>query len=212
LHIGYGSTESIGMGSIGKFEKDCTDEQLNHQGKISRGLEVKIVNTNNQIVPLNVEGELCSRSPMQMKKYWDDETKTEEVFKDGWYYTGDVASLNSEGYITITGRIKELIIRGGENINPKEIEDVLVTHPFVIDAQVIGVDDERLGEDVCAWIRLVEGQSLTAEEVKTFCKGKLSHYKIPKYIRFVDKYPLTASGKVQKFKMTEEMNKILKEN
>ncbi|KAM9780072.1 medium-chain acyl-CoA ligase ACSF2, mitochondrial-like [Neosynchiropus ocellatus] len=208
IMIGYGSTES-GPLSFVTFPHDSNDKD--NVGHILPHTEAKVVDpTTGETVPLGATGELLVRSSCLMHGYWDDEEKTREVIgKDHWYRTGDTASLDSRGYLSIEGRIKDMIIRGGENIYPAEIEQFLYTHPKVKEVQVIGVKDERLGEQVCACIRLKEGQASSAEQIAAFCKGQISHYKIPHYVMFVDGYPTTVSGKIQKNKLREEMEKKL---
>ncbi|TNN71518.1 Acyl-CoA synthetase family member 2, mitochondrial [Liparis tanakae] len=162
------------------------------------------------IVPLGASGELMIRGSCVMHGYWNDPEKTREVIsQDRWYRTGDTASLNSLGYCRIEGRMKDLIIRGGENIYPAEVEQFLFTHPKVQEVQVVGVKDERLGEQVCACIRLRKDQTSSAEEIRAFCKGQISHFKIPHYVHFVDSYPLTVSGKIKKNVLKEQMEKEL---
>ena len=139
-----------------------------------------------------------------MLGYWDEPEKTAEVLVDGWMHTGDIAVMDADGYVEITGRIKDMVIRGGENIYPREIEEFLYTHPDVLDAQVIGVPDERYGEELMAWLRLRPGaEPLDADAVRAFCTGKLAHYKIPRYVRVVDEFPMTVTGKVRKVEMRE---------
>jgi fatty-acyl-CoA synthase len=140
-----------------------------------------------------------------MLGYWNQADKTAEVLKDGWMMTGDLAVMDEEGYVQITGRIKDMVIRGGENIYPREIEEFLYTHPDILDAQVIGVPDERYGEELCAWIRMREGAApLTAEAIRSFASGQLAHYKIPRYVEVVDEFPMTVTGKVRKVEMREQ--------
>ncbi|GAB6026167.1 hypothetical protein CHUAL_012369 [Chamberlinius hualienensis] len=211
LYIAYGTTESCGLGATSEIARNINDlSKLDHTGNISANVEFKVVDPNNKLVPFGTDGELCFRGYFLMKRYWEDEEKTKETIIDGWYHSGDLGSITPDGYVTISGRIKDIIIRGGENINAKEIENVLVTHPNIVDAQVIGVHDDRLGEDVCAWIKLTEDAKVTESDVRKFCKEKIAHYKIPRYVRFVSNYPTTASGKVQKYLMVKEMNQILK--
>jgi fatty-acyl-CoA synthase len=140
-----------------------------------------------------------------MLGYWDDPERTGEAIDAGrWMHTGDLATIDAEGYVNIVGRIKDMVIRGGENVYPREIEEFLYTHPAIADVQVIGVPDERYGEELCAWVTLKEGQSVTDEEVREHCRGRLAHYKVPRYVLFVDEFPMTVTGKIQKFKMREE--------
>ena len=140
-----------------------------------------------------------------MLGYWEQPDKTDEVLQDGWMHTGDIAVMGEDGYVQITGRIKDMVIRGGENVYPREIEEFLYTHPDILDAQVIGVPDERYGEELCAWIRMRDGaEPLTADGVREFATGKLAHYKIPRYVQIVDEFPMTVTGKVRKVEMREK--------
>ncbi|XP_063077684.1 medium-chain acyl-CoA ligase ACSF2, mitochondrial [Engraulis encrasicolus] len=206
LSIGYGTTENSPVTFVG-FSIDSEERRTETVGCIAPHTEAKVVNpTTGQIVPLGSQGELMIRGYCVMLEYWRDPAKTEEcITKDRWYKTGDIATLDAYGYCKIEGRIKDMIIRGGENIYPAEIEQFLHKHPKVQEAQVIGVNDERMGEEVCACIRVKAGQECTAEEIKAYCKGKISHFKIPRYVIFVDSYPLTVSGKIQKIKLRELM-------
>uniref|UniRef100_A0A8D3CVJ6 Medium-chain acyl-CoA ligase ACSF2, mitochondrial n=1 Tax=Scophthalmus maximus TaxID=52904 RepID=A0A8D3CVJ6_SCOMX len=171
----------------------------------------KIVNpSSGELVPLGAAGEIMIRGYCVMLEYWGDKDKTDEcISKDGWYKTGDIGSMDAYSYCRIQGRIKDMIIRGGENIYPAEIEQFLHTHPKVMEAQVVGVKDARMGEEVCACIKLVDGENCTAEEIKAFCKGQIAHFKIPHYVLFVTSYPLTITGKVQKHKLREDTEKLL---
>ncbi|MEQ2294825.1 Acyl-CoA synthetase member 2 mitochondrial [Ameca splendens] len=210
ITIIYGTTENSPLTFLG-FPQDNNELKINTVGCIMCHTEAKVVDpSTGQIVPVGASGELMIRGYCVMLGYWDDLQKTREVIaEDRWYRTGDTASLNSLGYCRIEGRIKELIIRGGENIYPAEIEQFLHKHQKVLEVQVVGVKDERLGEQVCACIRLRAGQTSTAEEIRDFCKGKISHFKIPHYVIFVDSYPLTVSGKIKKNILKEEMEKKL---
>uniref|UniRef100_A0A8B9L5M9 Medium-chain acyl-CoA ligase ACSF2, mitochondrial n=1 Tax=Astyanax mexicanus TaxID=7994 RepID=A0A8B9L5M9_ASTMX len=201
LTIGYGTTENSPVTFCG-FPVDNLERKTETVGCIVPHTEAKVVNpTTGFTVPLGTQGELLIRGYCVMLEYWQDEAKTRECFtKDRWYKTGDIATLDEFGYCKIVGRIKDMVIRGGENIYPAEIEQFLHTHPKIQEAQVIGVKDERMGEEVCACIKLKAGQECTAEEIKNYCKGQISHYKIPRYITFVESYPLTVSGKVSKKK------------
>jgi fatty-acyl-CoA synthase len=141
-----------------------------------------------------------------MLGYWNDEEQTRDTIDDArWLHSGDLGIMDDEGYLRIVGRIKDMIIRGGENIYPREVEEFLYTHPAINEVQVFGIPDPRMGEEVCAWIQLEEGKSMTEEEVKAYCKGQITHFKIPKHIRFVDEFPMTVTGKIQKFRMSEMM-------
>ncbi|XP_064818583.1 medium-chain acyl-CoA ligase ACSF2, mitochondrial-like [Oncorhynchus masou masou] len=208
--IGYGTTENSPVTFLG-FLRDNEELKTETVGCILNHTEAKVVDVSSgEVVPLGDPGELLIRAYSVMLEYWEDPDKTSEaIAKDRWYRTGDIASLDRFGYCRIVGRIKDMIIRGGENIYPAEIEKFLHTHPNVQEAQVIGVRDERLGEQVCACIRLKEGLDCSREEIRDFCKGQISHFKIPHYVVFVDSYPLTASGKIQKNKLREEMEKKL---
>ncbi|XP_036798390.1 medium-chain acyl-CoA ligase ACSF2, mitochondrial isoform X3 [Oncorhynchus mykiss] len=208
--IGYGTTENSPAAFVG-YPRDNEELKTETVGCILNHAEAKVVDVSSgEVVPLGDPGELLIRAYSVMLEYWDDPDKTSEaIAKDRWYRTGDIASLDRFGYCRIVGRIKDMIIRGGENIYPAEIEKFLHTHPNVQEAQVIGVRDERLGEQVCACIRLKEGLDCSREEIRNFCKGQISHFKIPHYVVFVDSYPMTASGKVQKIKLREEMEKKL---
>uniref|UniRef100_A0AAX7VCS6 Medium-chain acyl-CoA ligase ACSF2, mitochondrial n=1 Tax=Astatotilapia calliptera TaxID=8154 RepID=A0AAX7VCS6_ASTCA len=206
----YGTTENSPVTFLG-FPEDNEKLKINTVGCILGHTEAKLVDpTTGEIVPLGASGELLIRGSCVMHGYWDEPEKTREVIsQDRWYRTGDTASLNSLGYCSIEGRIKDMIIRGGENIYPAEIEQFLYKHPKVKEVQVVGVKDERLGEQVCACIKLKEGQSSSAEEIRAFCKGQISHFKIPHYVLFVDSYPLTVSGKIKKNILKETMEKKL---
>merc|ERR1712200_235167 len=176
----------------------------------SNHVEVAVMDERGRIVPVGVSGELCTRGYSTMLGYWGDKAKTDEVIKqDRWFHTGDIAVIDSNGYGQIVGRMKDMIIRGGENIYPREIEEFLHTHPEIQEAQAFGVADERMGEELAAWIKLNPGSSLSAEEIRTFCKGKLSHFKIPRYIDIVDGFPTPVTGKIQKFVMKEILEEKL---
>ncbi|KAM7308222.1 medium-chain acyl-CoA ligase ACSF2, mitochondrial [Ixodes scapularis] len=195
------------MSSTGKTHRSVEETTVPH-----RSVEetmVKIVDAEDRIVPVNQRGELCARGYLVFMGYFKEEGKTREVIRYNWYHTGDEARMSEDGRLTISGRIKDMIIRGGENVYPVEIEDFLYRHPDVLEVQVVGVPDKRLGEESCAWIKLKPGRTLNEEDVKNFCKGKLSHFKIPKYVLFVETFPKTVSGKIQKHKMRDESKKIL---
>ena len=139
-----------------------------------------------------------------MKGYWDDDYKTEEAINaEGWMHTGDLGTIDADGYCNIVGRVKDMVIRGGENVYPREVEEFLYRHPKVKEVQVFGVPDEKYGEELCAWIKLRAGETLTADEVRAFCRDQIAHYKVPRYVRFVDEFPMTVTGKIQKFIMRE---------
>ncbi|NXR11926.1 ACSF2 synthetase, partial [Semnornis frantzii] len=208
--VAYGTTENSPVTFMG-FPNDSITRKTETVGCIFPHTEAKIEDRETgQPVPLNTPGELQIRGYCVMLGYWNDPAKTNEVVTpEGWYKTGDLASLDEHGYCKIIGRCKDMIIRGGENIYPAELEQFLHTHPKVEEVQVVGVKDLRMGEEICACIRVRAGQDCTQEEIKAFCKGKISHFKIPRYIVFVDQYPLTVSGKIQKYKLREQMEKHL---
>jgi fatty-acyl-CoA synthase len=203
--IAYGMTETSPV-SFQSGMDDSLDRRVATVGRVQPHLEVKIVDAENRIVPRGETGELCTRGYSVMLGYWDDEARTAEAIDAaGWMHTGDLATLDADGYGNIVGRIKDMVIRGGENVYPREIEEFLYRHPAVQDVQVIGVPDTRYGEELCAWIVPKPGASVTAEEVQAFCKGQIAHYKIPKHIKFVEGFPTTVTGKVQKYAMREAM-------
>ena len=169
-------------------------------------LECKVVDENGVTVPRGEPGELCTRGYSVMPGYWNDAEKTAEAIdRNGWMHTGDLATIDAEGYCNIVGRIKDMVIRGGENVYPREVEEYLYRHPKVEDVTVVGVPDPRFGEELCAWIRLHAGQTATVEEITAFCRGQIAHFKIPRHIRFVDAFPMTVTGKVQKFLIRQQM-------
>ncbi|MFX1763504.1 AMP-binding protein [Paraburkholderia sp. A1RI-2L] len=209
ITIAYGMTETSPV-SFQSATTDPFDKRTTTVGRIQPHLEVKIVDPLGNIVPVGQTGELCTKGYSVMRGYWDDEAKTAEAIVDGWMHTGDLATIDAEGYCNIVGRLKDMLIRGGENIYPREIEEFLFRHPKVQSVQVFGVPDAKYGEEVCAWIVLRQGEAATPEEIQAFCQGQIAHYKIPKYIRFVDEMPMTVTGKVQKFVMRSRMIDELK--
>ncbi|XP_016158311.1 PREDICTED: acyl-CoA synthetase family member 2, mitochondrial [Ficedula albicollis] len=208
--VAYGTTENSPVTFMG-FPSDSIERRTDTVGYIFPHTEAKIEDPETgQPVPLNAPGELLIRGYCVMLGYWDEPARTSEVITaERWYKTGDLASLDEHGYCRIIGRCKDMIIRGGENIYPAELEQFLHTHPKVEEVQVVGVKDLRMGEEICACIRLRAGQDCTQEEIKAFCKGKIAHFKIPHYVVFVSQYPLTVSGKIQKYKLREQMEKHL---
>jgi fatty-acyl-CoA synthase len=205
LTIAYGMTETSPV-SFQSSVEDPIERRVSTVGRIHPHLEVKIVDPEGRIVPPGTPGELLTRGYSVMRGYWDDEARTREAVDEArWMHTGDLATIDEEGYCNIVGRIKDMVIRGGENIYPREIEEFLYAHPKISDVQVFGVPDPKFGEQLCAWIRVKAGEGLTREEVILFCKGQIAHYKIPQHIRFVDAFPLTVTGKVQKFIMRQKM-------
>ncbi|MDY3330731.1 MAG: AMP-binding protein [Pelistega sp.] len=203
--ICYGMTETSPV-SMQSHVDDPLEKRVSTVGRIHPHVEVKIVDTEGRIVPRGTPGELCTRGYSVMQGYWNDPVKTAEAIDAaGWMHTGDLATMDEEGYCAIVGRIKDLVIRGGENLFPREIEDFLYTHPEILEAQVVGVPDEKYGEELCAWIKAKEDSNLTEDDIRKFCDGQISRQKIPRYIRLVDEFPMTASGKIQKFKIREMM-------
>lgn len=203
--ICYGMTETAPV-SAQSSTSDSIKERVTTVGRVHPHVEIKIVDENGKVVARGQKGELCVRGYSVMLGYWDDEEKTKEVVDVAkWMHTGDIAQMNDEGFIQIKGRIKDMVIRGGENLFPKEIEDFLYTHEAVCDVQVVGVPDAKYGEELCACIILHEGQQPTEDEIKQFCKEHISHNKVPRYVRFITEFPMTASGKAQKFKLQEQM-------
>jgi fatty-acyl-CoA synthase len=184
---------------------DPLDKRVSTVGRVHPHVEVKLVDpATGATVPRGMPGEQCTRGYGVMLGYWEDPGATRAAINaDGWMHTGDLAVMDADGYVSIVGRIKDMIIRGGENIYPREIEEFLYEHPAIADVQVIGVPDERYGEEVCAWIVLRDGASLEEEELKEYCRGRIARFKIPRYVRFVDAFPMTVTGKVQKFVMRE---------
>uniref|UniRef100_A0A2K6M409 Medium-chain acyl-CoA ligase ACSF2, mitochondrial n=1 Tax=Rhinopithecus bieti TaxID=61621 RepID=A0A2K6M409_RHIBE len=210
LVVAYGTTENSPV-TFSNFPEDTVEQKAESVGRIMPHTEARIMNMEaGMLAELNTPGELCIRGYCVMLGYWGEPQKTEEaVDQDKWYRTGDIATMNEQGFCKIVGRSKDMIIRGGENIYPAELEDFFHTHPKVQEVQVVGVKDDRMGEEICACIRLKDGEETTVEEIKAFCKGKISHFKIPRYIVFVTNYPLTVSGKIQKFKLREQMERHL---
>src|SRR5439155_10274013 len=197
--ICYGMTETSPVSTQTAVD-DALERRVGTVGRVHPHVEVKIVDAEGRIVSRGTRGEFCTRGYSVMLGYWNDPEKTAEAIdRAGWMHTGDLATIDDEGYCNIVGRLKDMVIRGGENVYPREIEEFLYRHPKIQDVQVIGVPNARYGEELCAWVRLRPGEHATAEEIQTFCRGKIAHYKIPRYIRFVDGFPMTVTGKVQKF-------------
>tara|TARA_S200000501_G_scaffold353439_1_gene373230 strand:+ start:516 stop:2246 length:1731 start_codon:yes stop_codon:yes gene_type:complete len=206
--ICYGMTETSPV-SFQSFVDDPTEKRCKTVGRVHPHIEVKIVDKYNKIVPIGEQGELCTRGYSVMKEYWNDVNTTNEVINDGWMHTGDLGVFDEDGFCTITGRLKDMIIRGGENIYPREIEEFLFLHPKISEAQVFGVPDKKLGEIVCAWIVLKTGSKIDKNELEQFCEGKIAHFKIPKFFEIVEELPMTITGKPQKFVMKKKMMEIL---
>jgi fatty-acyl-CoA synthase len=210
--IGYGMTETSPIATQTRAE-DSLERRVSTVGQVHPHVEIKIVNPENgETVPRGRPGEFCTRGYSVMLGYWQEPEKTAEAIdRARWMHTGDLAVMDTEGYVNITGRIKDMVIRGGENIYPREIEEFLYTHPDVLDAQVIGVPDAHYGEELCAWVTLRSEatEPLTAEAVRAFATGKLAHYKIPKYVYVADEFPMTVTGKVRKVEMRERSVELL---
>ncbi|MBB3232214.1 AMP-binding protein [Halomonas stenophila] len=203
--ICYGMTETSPVSFQTQTDAPL-EKRVTTVGTIHPHLEVKLVSPDTgAVVPRGETGELCTRGYSVMLGYWNNEEATAKAIDAaGWMHTGDLATMDEEGYVAIVGRIKDMIIRGGENVYPREIEDFLYTHPAISDVQVIGVPDEKYGEEVMAWVKLSEGEELDEEGLKAFCQGRIAHYKVPRYVKFVDAFPMTVTGKIQKYKMREE--------
>jgi fatty-acyl-CoA synthase len=205
ITIAYGMTETSPI-SFQSGLDDPLERRVSTVGRIQPHLEVKIVDGAGRIVPVGQRGELCTRGYAVMRGYWEDDARTREAIDPaGWMHTGDLATIDAEGYANIVGRVKDMLIRGGENVYPREIEEYLLRHPKVADVQVFGVPDAKYGEEVCAWVVARHGQPLGEQEIRDFCQGQIAHYKVPRYVRIVEAFPLTATGKAQKFEMRKAM-------
>ena len=206
ITIAYGMTETSPVSCQSSTDTPL-EKRVSTVGQVQPHLEIKIVDPETgAVVPRGQRGEFCTKGYSVMHGYWGDETKTREAIDaDGWMHTGDLATMDAEGYVNIVGRIKDMVIRGGENIYPREIEEFLYRHPQVQDVQVVGVPDPKYGEELCAWIIAKPGTKPTEDDIRAFCKGQIAHYKVPRYIRFVAAFPMTVTGKIQKFKIRDEM-------
>jgi fatty-acyl-CoA synthase len=202
--ICYGMTETSPVSAQTRADDD-TGRRVSTVGRVHPHVEVKVIDPETGLVlPCGATGELCTRGYSVMLGYWDAPDQTREVIDQArWMHTGDLAVLDEEGYLNIAGRIKDMIIRGGENVYPREVEEFLYTHPAIEDVQVIGVPDARFGEEICAWVKLRPGTELSTEDLRAYCAGKIAHFKIPRYVRVTAGFPMTVTGKVQKFKMRE---------
>ena len=204
ITIAYGMTETSPV-SFQSSTSDPLARRVATVGQIQPGLEAKVVGADGSVLPVGATGELCVRGYSVMKGYWGDEARTAEVVRDGWMHTGDLAVIDDEGYCNIVGRAKDMLIRGGENVYPREVEEFLFRHPAVQSVQVFGVPDPKYVEEVCAWIVLKPGTAATADDIRDFCRDQIAHYKVPRYVRFVSEMPMTITGKVQKFVMRDQM-------
>ncbi|MHB8530785.1 MAG: AMP-binding protein [Caulobacteraceae bacterium] len=203
--IAYGMTETSPV-SFQTAPDDPLERRVSTVGRVQPHLEVKILGADGAITPRGEPGEICTRGYSVMLGYWDDPERTAEVLDaEGWMRTGDVGTIDEDGYGNVVGRIKDMVIRGGENLYPREIEEFLFAHPKIADAQVVGLPDERYGEELCAWIRLKPGQTASEGEIRAFCAERIARHKIPRYLRFVDAFPMTVTGKVQKFLIRQAM-------
>ncbi len=209
ITIAYGMTETSPV-SFQSSTTDPLERRVSTVGRIQPMLEAKVVDAGGGVVPVGATGQLLVRGYSVMLGYWGDEERTREAIQDGWMHTGDLATLDAEGYCNIVGRAKDMLIRGGENVYPREIEEFLFRHPKVQSVQVFGVPDEKYGEEICAWIVPKPDQACTEQEIRDFCRDQIAHYKVPRYIRFVQDMPMTITGKVQKFVMREQMLAELK--
>ena len=208
--ICYGMTETSPVSTQSRTD-DPLEKRVSTVGQVHPHVEVKVVDpTTGQVLPRGAPGELCTRGYSVMLGYWGDPHATRQAIDEGrWMHTGDLATMDDEGYVNIVGRIKDMVLRGGENVFPREVEEFLYTVPGVADVQVIGVPDVKYGEELMAWVKLRPGAALTGEEIRAFCKGKIATYKIPRYYKFVDAFPMTVTGKIQKFRMREQAVKEL---
>jgi fatty-acyl-CoA synthase len=208
--ICYGMTETSPV-STQTDVSDPLDMRVGSVGRVHPHVEIKIVDPATGLpVRRGEPGELCTRGYSVMLGYWNDPDRTAEAVDEvGWMHTGDLATMDADGYVNIVGRIKDMIIRGGENVYPREIEEFLYGHPDIVDVQVIGVPDERYGEEIMAWVRVREGAALTVEEVAEYCRGRIAHFKVPRYVHVVEEFPMTVTGKVQKFKMRDDAIELL---
>jgi fatty-acyl-CoA synthase len=210
VEICYGMTETSPVSTQTRSDSPL-EKRVGTVGVVSPHLEIKIIDpATDQVVPIGQPGELCTRGYSVMLGYWNNpEATANAIDKARWMHTGDLATMDEEGYINIVGRIKDLIIRGGENVYPREVEEFLYTHPKISDVQVIGVPDEKYGEAIMAWVMLKQGEQVTPEELQEFCNGKIAHYKIPRYFKFVDAFPMTVTGKIQKYHMRQQSTEEL---
>lgn len=209
--IGYGQTELSPVNHMTR-RGDSLQKRTETVGRAVPWVEIKIVDENRRVLPVGERGEICTRGYSVMRGYWNDEERTRETIDAaGWLHSGDIGIMDDEGYVQVVGRIKDMLIRGGENIYPREVEEFLYTHPKVAEIQVFGIPDEKMGEEVCAWVQLHPGQSMSGQELKDFCRDQITHFKVPRHVRFVDDFPMTVTGKIQKFIMREQMQDELEQ-
>jgi fatty-acyl-CoA synthase len=205
ITIMYGQTETSPVNHMTDIDAPA-EKRCGTVGRVGPYQEIKIIDDNGRVVPLGDKGELCCRGYSVMQGYWDDEARTRETIDPaGWLHSGDLAEMDEEGYVQIVGRIKDMIIRGGENVYPREVEEYLYTHSDIQEAQVFGIPDEKYGEIVCVWVQLKQKGSMNEEDVKHYCRDQITHFKVPALVRFVDEFPMTVTGKIQKFRMRDTM-------
>ena len=210
--IAYGQTELSPINNI-TLPDDSLERRTETVGRAMPWVEVKVIDEAGHVVPVGEKGEICTRGYSVMQGYWNDPEKTAETIDAaGWLHSGDIATMDAFGYVRIVGRIKDMIIRGGENVYPREVEEFLYQHPAISEVQVFGIPDKKMGEEVCAWVQVNEGATLSADDIKAFCKDQITHFNIPRHIRFVSEYPMTVTGKIQKFVMRDEMLASLTDN
>jgi fatty-acyl-CoA synthase len=209
ITIGYGMTETSPVSFQTVIEAPI-ERRVSTVGTIHPHMEAKVIDADGRIVPIGTPGELCTRGYAVMLGYWEDNERTAQAIDPaGWMHTGDLATIDAEGYCAIVGRIKDMVIRGGENVYPREVEEFLYKHPKIMDVQVFGVPDPKYGEEICAWIKLRDGEMMTQEEVHAFCRDQIAHFKVPRHVRFVQEFPMTVTGKMQKYLMREAMAREL---
>ncbi len=205
MTIAYGMTETSPVATQSSRD-DSLERRVSTVGRVHPHLEIKLIDAGGGLVPRGTAGEFCTRGYSLMHGYWDDPVRTRAAIDaDGWMHTGDLATMDADGYVNIVGRLKDMIIRGGENIYPREIEEFLYTHRKIREAHVVGVPDPKYGEEICAWLRLHAGETASAEEIREFCRTHIAHFKVPRYVRFVEEFPMTVSGKVRKFAIRAAM-------
>jgi fatty-acyl-CoA synthase len=210
--IGYGQTETSPVNHI-TLSNDSLENRTGTVGRAVPRVEIKITNENNQVMPTGEKGEICVRGYSVMQGYWNDEERTRETIDiANWLHSGDLGVMDEHGYVQVVGRIKDMVIRGGENIYPREVEEFLYTNIKIAEVQVFGVPDPKMGEEICAWVQLHPGETMTENELKDFCRDQITHFKIPRHVRFVDEYPMTVTGKIQKFIMREQMQAALEQS
>ena len=204
ISIAFGQTETSPVSTFVRVD-DTLEHRCSTVGQVMPHTEIKIIDPGTgRIVPRGEPGEFCARGYLVMRGYWNDPERTgESIDGAGWMHSGDLATMDGDGYVRIVGRIKDMVIRGGENVYPREIEEFLYGHPAVADVQVIGVPDVKYGEELCAWVRLKDGETASEDDIRDYCRGRLAHFKVPRYVLFVDEFPMTVTGKIQKFKMRE---------